>query len=252
MSYLLFLMRFIIILLVIVVYYRLVVIKFGRFVVPIVKLSGPYIRLTRRYALSEVNSIVKLGLSGILQFLFCCLLILITGFELKDLVLVGFQPVLILYGILLGIGETALGNFLCYVSVRLIMKLVPDSVPIDLKDWLTMAKAGWMRLYLKTAETAPLYLVLLFTVLYISVEEMIFRGVLINYFLPAGNIWALGASMFFFMLVQVFHMPSWKSALFPLIGALLVGLLHGLLFLAVPNILPLLIAHFIFFLMALF
>lgn len=252
MSYLIFLSKFIIILLVIVIYYRLVVKKCGDLSMPVVKLVDTYAHLTRRYALSEVDSIVKLGMSGILQFLFCCVLMFITRFELKDLVQVGFQPVFIVYGILLGIGETAMGTFLCYLSIRLTMHIAPGSVPGDLKDWLTMAKAGWMRLYLKTAEKASLRLVLLFTALYISVEEIIFRGVLINFFLPAGDVWALGASMFFFILVQVFHMPSWQSAMFPVIGALLIGLLHGLLFLAVPNILPLIIAHFIFFIMALF
>jgi CBS-domain-containing membrane protein len=70
---------------------------------------------------------------------------------------------------------------------------------------------------------------------------------LINYFRPAGAGLALGIAAFFFLLVQTFHMPSWRAALFPVIGATVLSVVHGSLFLAVPDILPLIVAHIVFF-----
>ena len=50
-----------------------------------------------------------------------------------------------------------------------------------------------------------------------------------------------------FIAVQVFNMPSWHSAMFAVLGALVIGLVHGGLYLAVPNLLPLIIAHMVTF-----
>jgi membrane protease YdiL (CAAX protease family) len=209
-----------------------------------------YLPLTRRYSLSEVDNIVKLLLAGISQIAFCFVLIFIAHLDFRQLGLNKFQPILIVYGVLLGLGEMALGSFFCHLCMRIAMVVVPTSVPTELKDWLTLVKGGWMRELLNTAEIVPSPLAFLFIILYISGEEIIFRGVLLNFFLPVGAAFALGASVFLFATVQTLHMPSWRSAMFPIIGALLVGFVHGALFLVVPNILPLIVAHFVFFISA--
>jgi hypothetical protein len=60
----------------------------------------------------------------------------------------------------------------------------------------------------------------------------------------------LDVSVALFTAAQVFRMPSWRSAMFPALGARTLGVVDGLLFLAVPTILPLIVAHIVFFLVA--
>jgi Type II CAAX prenyl endopeptidase Rce1-like len=238
-----FFTKFVVLSLAVVVYYRFVATK----IVGYSRLVAGRLQLARRYSFSEVDHIIRLALAGTSQLAFCLVLIWVGHLDLAQLGLTEVRPALILYGILLGIGEMALGSFLGYVGMRVAMVLASERVPTELKDWLTIARGGWMRDLLKTAEIMPLPLAFLSIILYIAIEETIFRGVLITAFLPAGTTWALGASILLFMLVQTFNMPSWSSAMFPLMGALVIGFLHGSLFLAVPEIVPLIVAHFVFF-----
>jgi len=194
---------------------------------------------------------VGLALVGTSQLGFCLLLIWIGQLDLAQLGLTRVHPALIFYGILLGIGEMALSSLLGNVGMRIAMVFVPEKVPAELKDWLAIARGGWMREYLRTAEIMPLPLAFLPIILYVAVEETIFRAVLLSIFLPAGNAWALGASIILFALVQIFNMSSWSGAMFPVMGALVIGFLHGSLFLAVPEIVPLIVAHVAFFMAAL-
>jgi hypothetical protein len=207
--------------------------------------------LTMRHSFSEVEHMVGLALVGTSQLGFCLLLIWIGQLDLAHLGLTKVHATLIFYGILLGIGEMALSSLLGYVGMRIAMVFVPEKVPAELKDWLATARGGWMREYFRTAEIMPLPLAFLPIMLYVAVEETIFRGVLISVSLPGGTAWALGASTCLFALVQIFNMPSWSGAMFPVTGALIIGLLHGSLFLAVPEIVPLIVAHFAFFVAAL-
>lgn len=86
--------------------------------------------------------------------------------------------------------------------------------------------------------------------LYVAVEEVVFRGVVIAAVGDAGMGVALAASVTLFVGIQVFNMPSWRAAMFPVLGALVVGVVHGALYLAVPDITPLIVAHFVLFMVA--
>jgi 4-amino-4-deoxy-L-arabinose transferase-like glycosyltransferase len=121
-----------------------------------VRLVAGRLHLARQYAVSEVDHAVELILAGISQLGFCLLLIWIAHLDFTQLGLTRIHVALILYGILLGIGEMALGSFLVYVSMRIAMILVPERVPTELKDWLTIARGGWMSYYLKTVQIMPL------------------------------------------------------------------------------------------------
>jgi hypothetical protein len=69
---------------------------------------------------------------------------------------------------------------------------------------------------------------------------------------PAGVVIAIGASVVSFVAVQALHMPSIGSALFPIVGGLVVGSVHSLIYWLVPDVVPLAIAHATFFLTAFF
>ncbi len=113
-----------------------------------------------------------------------------------------------------------------------------------------MSSGGWMRAFLTTVRVAPPLVAGALVVLYIAVEETVYRGVVIGALRPAGGAVALLASVTLFMLAQSFNMPSWRNALPPLTAALVVGLTHGLLFLQVGDITPLIVAHVVLFAVA--
>ena len=77
---------------------------------------------------------------------------------------------------------------------------------------------------------------------------MLFRGMALTFLRPNGPIVAIVGSTFLFIAVQFTGMPSWFSALPAACGAVVVGLVHGYLFWSVPTILPLLVAHLVYFL----
>jgi hypothetical protein len=83
--------------------------------------------------------------------------------------------------------------------------------------------------------------------LYIAGEEIIFRSVLVGMALPLGRAAAVATSTVFFSLIQTLHMPSWRSGVFPVVGALITGMIHGTPFLLVPEIWPLIVAHLTLF-----
>jgi membrane protease YdiL (CAAX protease family) len=164
---------------------------------------------------------------------------------------IDIQPALLICGVLLGVGDMGLSTFLCNVGIHVANEIAPADGPSRLDQWLVVARGGWMRYYLRTMDLAPLPFALLSILLYVAVEEIVFRGVLINYLQPLGAVVATVLSALLFAVVQVFHMPGWRAAMFPVIGALVVGVLHGALYIAVPNLIPLILAHLVFLVVSL-
>jgi membrane protease YdiL (CAAX protease family) len=152
---------------------------------------------------------------------------------------------------LLGVGELAVASLLGHAAIRAAMSLFGEDVPADFRSWLTLARGGWMRYYLRTAEIAPLPLAVALSVLFITGEEILFRSILIACFRDLGSGVAVLASSSAFALAQIFHMPSWHAAMFPVLGGVLLGLVHGALFAADPDIAPLVVAHAVFLVAAL-
>jgi hypothetical protein len=229
-------------------YYGLVVQRIGdypaRFLLPI---AIDRFHAAQRYSADELDSMLRLFIAGVMQLIFCCILIMVAGIDPMNLIPHNFEPVLVVYGMLLGIAESAVGSFLAYLGIQIAVKIDPKSVPCDESAWLTISRGGWIRFFIKTSEAAPIWLALLLATLYVSVEEIVFRGVLIDFLKQGGVMVALGGSVALFVVVQVFNMPSRYSAMFPVLGAVVIGIVHGSMYLAVPNLLPLIIAHMIFF-----
>ena len=86
----------------------------------------------------------------------------------------------------------------------------------------------------------------------IGSEEIVFRGITQNYFLSYGNVTAALISLILFVYMQTFLMPSGLSAMFPVVGAFVMGAVHSYLHMKVPFLLPLIIAHMIFFVMSIY
>ncbi len=113
--------------------------------------------------------------------------------------------------------------------------------------WSGVAKGGWIQMYFKTIEVLPIPWGAFAVFAYIAFEECIFRGFMVGILLPVGPYCAVVGSTILFAGYQIFHTPGWRTALFPILGASVVGIVHGVLYIESSNIIPLIIAHSCFF-----
>jgi len=214
--------------------------------------------LRRRFPARHVDAVCALGYAGILQF--CFFVVLALAFDpaaLDRRSLLYCDPVLALLGIILGIGEMGLSTLLGFAAIIIIdtIRKKSSTMPRAVSqravaggtDWSTTARGGWMQYYIKAMTILPRPIGVASVLLYVFFEEGVFRGVILGSLAPFGSAPALAISVVLFMLVQTFHMPGWRTAMFPVIGALVLGIVHGALFLAVPKIMPLALAHASFF-----
>ncbi len=153
----------------------------------------------------------------------------------------------LIYGILLGIACMGVSGLCCKLAVQLIGSL-NKSNKWDLKTWLTVARGGWIKHHLQSLEILPIYLSLLVLIMQVGSEEVIFRGILLNYFMPCGKVVAFFTSLILFIGMQAFLMNRWQAAIFPMIGAAVMGFIHSILYIQVPILWPLVVAHVAFFL----
>jgi hypothetical protein len=224
-------------------FYRGVVAKWGRIVWWILR----PLRLDSAYPARHVEAVGKLIAAAVAQFLFAVLLIL--AFDIRPDDFLGTHAALIPGAAVLGVGELALTSLLCTICVEFATAARGPAKEAARRDWSTQSRAGWMSYFLLTVRTAPPAVALACICLYVGVEELIFRGVLIPTFLDAGSngTFAVAVSTTLFVAVQALAMPSGRAALFPMVGAGVIGVAHGILFLYVPDVIPLAVAHVTYF-----
>ena len=206
--------------------------------------------LTRRYAVQEVAGVFELIVGASSHLAFCVALVAVTRVPVPSLGLGPPPPVLVGYGVLLGVGEMMIGTLVSRSLVQAVMLVAPAGGPAGLDGWFTLSRGGWMRHYLRTMEICSLPVAALLLVVQVGCEELVFRGILIGYFRPFGMVAAVGLSTAFFVAMQAFLMPSWRNALFPMVGAAVIGVVNGALFWTVPYLWPLIVAHIAFFVFA--
>ncbi|GGO06647.1 hypothetical protein GCM10010116_13170 [Microbispora rosea subsp. aerata] len=118
------------------------------------------------------------------------------------------------------------------------------------RQWLGLSRGGWIRHHLKTMEAVSLPLALALTAVQVGSEEIVFRGLVLTWLRDAGPVLAIATSCLLFTVMQVFLMSSWRAAMFPVVGAIVMGVTHSVLFWHYPVLLPLVVAHVTFFLFA--
>jgi len=207
-----------------------------------------YFGLTKRYSIMTAAGVVQLILIALSHVLFCVLLVFL--FQIKHLGLITVSPSLLVLGFLVGVGCMGLSTLLCQAGMIVGEKIFPQHVPANAKSWLTIARGGWMRHHLHNMEILPLALAFLIVILQIGSEEVVFRGVMLNFFISNGTVTAILISTALFMYMQIFHMSSPASAMFPVLGALVLGIINGVLYVHIPMLLPLIVAHLAFFVFA--
>ena len=200
---------------------------------------------------ADMDGVSRLVLAGIMQLIFVSFLVILFPIHWSELLPGHLNPILLLLGVILGIAEAALGSQLAFLAFRLADTVQRNKQPMSMEAWLTVARGGWMRYYVRTAAVAPRPLLVGVTALYVVGEELVFRGVVLGATAPRiGAGFAGCLSVVLFLLAQVSYTPGWRTALFPLVGALVVGVVHAYLYTIVPEIAPLMVAHVTMFLVA--
>ena len=218
-------------------FYRVVVRRSGSLVQPLLRRAG----LEANHPLRDVQAVGKLGMAGVSQLGFAAVLIWALDIPIGQALSRGARPELLLLGAGLGVAEIALASLLCTTIASI---AATRSSP---GTWTVGGGGGWMGQFGATLRVAPAWVSAILIGLYVSVEEVVFRAILLDALAPWGRAAAIAVSLVLFVIVQRFSMPTWGSALFPMIGASVVGFVHAVLYWSFKAILPLVLAHLTFF-----
>jgi len=206
--------------------------------------------LEERYPTRDVYAAVRLFGAACVQALFFCVLLYSFAVRMPLSIIQELDPLIAGLSIPLGIAEMSVATLFGYSAMRTV-HLVDTVAGRHSTAWSGVAKGGWIQMYFKTIDVLPHPLGGIVVLSYIAFEECIFRGIVIDVMLPAGPYAAVIGSTVLFALYQMFHTPGWRTALFPMLGASVVGIVHGLLYIVWRHIGPLIVAHSCFFLSAL-
>lgn len=202
--------------------------------------------IIKDYSLTQITGVIELTLVASCHVLFCTVLILVSNTDILTI----FKNTSIsncFYGILIGIGSVGVSILFCTLGMKLVESFNPETAPKTLDGWMAVANAGWIRHHKHTLRVLPFWIALLIITMQIGSEEIIFRAVLTNVFIQYGTAFAFITSTILFIFMQTLHMPSKTSAMFPVIGAIVMGITHEFLYLEEPSVIPLIISHLTFF-----
>lgn len=197
---------------------------------------------------ARANDISKLMLAVLSQLMFVIIFISLLDIDLHTAF--NSSVKMIGLGVALGVAQMGMVSLIVHLFMHCAMVIAPKASPNSIPEWVNLSKGGWMREYHNTIRTLPLYLSVLIVFAYVAVEEILFRASLLIYLQEFGPFLAILFSTIIFVTVQIFHTPKWTVWIFPVIGALVVGPTNALLFLSNGDVLPLIIAHVVFFLIA--
>lgn len=206
-----------------------------------------------RYSRSEVKGVLELAFAVGGHVILVTGLVVFSGVPLDHLGLVGDSRLLAL-ALVVGVGELALAMLICQVIMTSISPASNRkngmSAALSSSSWISASRAGWVRHHVSSLRVLPLPISMTLSGTQVACEELVFRAILIPLFLDAGVLAAVSISGVLFVVMQVFFMPSWQAAMFPVVGALIMALVHGVLFANTPFIWPLVVAHAAFFYIA--
>jgi hypothetical protein len=197
----------------------------------------------RRFSRREIESHLVLLAAASFQLAFALCLVVMLDVKFVETV----DTTWIITAIFIGLGEGGLAISLGAAAIALAKWW--DRSAGTMEAWLVLSQGGWMRHFSVTFRLSPKF-ALCMVLLFICGEELIYRGVVLHITDSLSVENAVGASTGLFILSQLANMPSWRTAMLPCIGALVVGPAHGWLFLQTGDIELLVLAHLIFFIVS--
>jgi hypothetical protein len=198
----------------------------ARFVRPML-LSAP---MSRRHSIREMEGMIR-ALSwsaGLVVLFFAVAAALgIGGAQLIDSSITMNLPLYALFGVLVGLGEAAVSSQLCLAATNNGSGSAPLSSP------------------LRSLRSLPLPVRAFVVVASACAEECTLRGALLVAAKPYSGGFALLISVGVSLSVQAFSGAPGRRSIFPFIGAFVTAPTHALLFLAVPDIRPIVLAQIV-------
>jgi membrane protease YdiL (CAAX protease family) len=203
------------------------------------------LRLTKNYNVEEAKGAVGFILVVMTHSVFAMLLCLGLKVSWIDLGLGKLVFTHLILGGLLGVGMAGTSAIFSMLMVKLAAYLSHYS-----EDQIFLSlSSGWLKSYEYVRRLIPQFFSLPLIILQLGCEELVFRSVFLHYFFVFGSTVAILMAALLFTLMQLFQMPTLRSCLFPMIGAILMGFVHGYLFLVTQSLWPLILSHSVFFIL---
>ncbi|MCW5589443.1 MAG: CPBP family intramembrane metalloprotease [Legionellales bacterium] len=204
-----------------------------------------YFHFTRNYPLEVAKGGVGFILVVLSHGVFAIFLCILLKVPFSSLGILNFDLSQTIKGLLLGLG---LGGTAAILTL-LVMKLVEIVVKSNINELMKNISSGWIKSYYYVKLLLPKPIAYLFIIAQLACEEVIFRGVFQQYLMEFGIVLSILIATLLFALMQIFQMPSARTAMFPVIGALVMGPIHGILFYCTQSLWPLITSHTAFFLL---
>lgn len=203
-----------------------------------------HFKLSAYFPQADIKGAIELSLIASSHVLFAIMIWYFLGLRSASVSLSYKHDALyFIYGVLLGIGCMGVSTLFCQILMQVCNVFHYQSFD----QWMILSRGGWMKHHLQSLEIFPFIISFLILAMQVGAEETIFRGILIPYFLPFGLSVALSTACILFVGMQALLTYRWQTALFPMVGATVMGVVHGLLYVRVPILWPLIIAHISFF-----
>ncbi len=203
----------------------------------------------RNYPLLKITGVINFVLISISNLLLAVILLVIThtSFQKIGLSFSFISLHIIFYGLLLGVGIAGISALGCQLITTIFQSKLFACGLLKSNGSNFSARSTWLKNHHNAKEilSRPVWLLILFFQLFS--EEVIFRGTYLNYFLPFGTVLGIMVSAGLFICMKYISMPSLENAVFPMISAAAMGIMHGYLFCLIPTIYPLIISHCVFF-----
>lgn len=197
---------------------------------------------------ATIWQIVLVVTSHVLLVVVALVIVARTGSAVEGLGVSWRTLVLLPFGLLLGLAQMSVSIFVCQVIITAVNAVQSGthsggpghrSRALAPELWTDYSRAGWMRHHLVASTSLPRWLSITLTSGQVACEEIVFRGI-IPTVIPHGGLIIAGV---LFVVMQSFFMPTWRSAFFPVVGAVLMSVTHGFLITEVPELWPLVVAH---------
>ncbi|MCB1828189.1 MAG: CPBP family intramembrane metalloprotease, partial [Coxiellaceae bacterium] len=205
------------------------------------------IRYLETFSKNEAKHIVELTLIALTHLVFCGVLLMLYHLPISRLGINFSNPLLWIVGGLLGIGLMGVSTLFCQAAMLLCESYQLKEAPKGLDAWVTVARGGWVRHHIDVVELLPTIIAFSIVLMQLTAEETVFRGILLNVLQAHGVYFAIFTSTLLFIVMQAFQMSSIYAAMFPMIGAVVMGVVHSILFVKYHLLLPLILSHFCYF-----
>lgn len=205
------------------------------------------------FPLRDVEGAVAVAFYGVNTTVLFFLFAPFTDLDLVALFTRGLTPSFLLAGLGLGVGQACFTLMVTSYVLRPAFLLRYLQIgEAALAEHQLLGRTGWIRAYHGAAQVLrPKPLAYAVIGLALTGEELLFRGLLIPLLADLGPVAAVLLATALFIVIQIPDLPSWFQSVPPVCGAVVVGLVHGTLFWIEPTLTPLVLSHFVFFLILL-